>query len=108
MALNMGKGVIALYMKNKYPFLLGGIQSDRLVIEEYAPKNVKEVLKMAFDQLTEQMDVRFNFFISPSIGAYLDWVAKTKKEPRAVYLRKLIEEDMKKSGYEPKNDKTNK
>jgi hypothetical protein len=45
----------------------------------------------------ENIDTRFNFFISPKIGNFLDWIAKKKKLPRAVYLRKLIEDDMDKN-----------
>jgi hypothetical protein len=50
---------------------------------------------VVFDYLSDTQDVRFNFFISPQIGNYLDWVSKNKRIPRAVYLRRLIEEDMK-------------
>ena len=48
----------------------------------------------ALDYVSSAQDVRFNFFISPTIGLYLDWISKNKRIPRAVYLRKLIEEEM--------------
>lgn len=96
-SLELGKGVIALHMKGKFPFFLSGIKEQRLVIEEYTLGTLSEVLKCAFEDVIEQMDVRFNFFISPKIGAFLDWIAKKKKVPRAVYLRRLIEQDMKKN-----------
>ena len=35
--------------------------------------------------------------LKPKIANYLDWIARKKRTPRAVYLRRLIEEDMKAS-----------
>jgi len=43
----------------------------------------------------KQQDSRFNFFINPKLLAYLDWIARSKRLPRAVFLRKLIEDRMK-------------
>lgn len=93
-AMDLNKGVIILHKKNSYPFLLSGVQNDRVVISEYTNNNLKEVLSSAFEYLAGAVDVRFNFFISPEIGRFLDWISKKKRLPRAVYLRKLIEEDM--------------
>ncbi len=94
-ALTMGKGVVILHSKGNYPFFLSSIKEDRFVISEYNLENVATTLSTAFDYLTGMVDVRFNFFISPEIGRFLDWVSKNKRIPRAVYLRKLIEVDMK-------------
>lgn len=96
-ALDLGKGVICLHMKGKIPFFLTGIKDQKLVIEEYTLTALPEVLKNAFNDVLEQMDVRFNFFIPPKIEVYLNWVARERKIPRAVYLRRLIEEDLKKN-----------
>jgi hypothetical protein len=38
---------------------------------------------------------RFNFSVSPEIKAYLTWVQRTKHIPRSVYVRKLVEKQMK-------------
>lgn len=97
LALDFGKPVVALHLKAKEPYFLSGVENDKLIIEEYNLTNIKKVLKSALDYATEQMDTRFNFFISPRIGNYLDWIAKHKKTPRAVFLRKLIEQDMEKN-----------
>jgi len=94
MALDLGKGVVALHMKGKFPFFLGGVRDDKLAIEEYTIDNLKKILKISLEYSADQMDTRFNFFISPKIGNYLDWVAKKRKIPRAVYLRRLIEKEM--------------
>ncbi len=108
-ALNKGKPVIALYQENRDPIFLRGLKDEKLMIYSYEQDNLESILAEAIKEAAEQMDVRFNFFISPKIGAYLDWIARTKKIPRAVYLRRLIEEDMLKKGYiEEKNQKNNK
>jgi hypothetical protein len=40
--------------------------------------------------------VRFNFFVSPKILTYLDWVGQKRMIPKSVFLRNLIEREMKK------------
>ena len=93
-ALGKGKPVIVLYTKGNEPRFLTANPSDKLVVCEYDSDNLYEVLDNALDEAKSEMDVRFNFFISPRIGVYLDWISKFKKIPRAVFLRRLIEEDM--------------
>lgn len=93
--LQLGKPVIVLYVKGKKPFILEAFPSEKLQIIEYRLDNLERQLKDAVGYAADQQDTRFNFFISPKIGTYLDFIAKKKKLPRAVYLRKLIEEDMK-------------
>lgn len=96
-ALVEGKSVIALHLKDKFPFFLGGIKNDKLLIEEYNLDNLKELLKGLLRDAKDQIDVRFNFFIPPTIEVYLDWICKHKKLPRSVFLRKLIEDHMAKN-----------
>jgi hypothetical protein len=93
-ALDKGKPIIALYQPKKEPGVLEGINSERFMLLEYTQKDLKEVLDYGMEGAVEQIDVRFNFFISPKISKYLDKVSKETKTPRAVYLRNLIEEDM--------------
>jgi hypothetical protein len=100
-ALEIGKPVVALYKNDRDPLFLRGQKNDKLTIIPYSDsKDLEKILNSALEYAAEQMDTRFNFFISPKIGNYLDWVAKKLKMPRAVYLRKLIEKDMEKNkGY---------
>lgn len=95
LALGKGKPVIALYQRGRAPGVLQGLTSERFVLVEYTDDDLERVVNYALEDAGSQVDVRFNFFISPQIGTYLDWVSKKKRLPRAVYLRKLIEEDMK-------------
>lgn len=94
MALQFGKPVIALYTGKNIPFFLSGVNDDKVQVVQYDLNNLAEVLEQAIIYANESSDVRFNFFISPSIGQYLDWISKEKKIPRSVYLRNLIERDM--------------
>lgn len=95
LALHMSKPVIALHVKtaprNK---VLESIGDEKLQVLDYTPGNLGDQVAEAVDYALEQADTRFNFFISPQIGAYLDRVSKERRVPRAVYLRRLIEEDM--------------
>jgi len=94
LALDKGKPVLALYQKGRAPGVLQGIKSERFMLIEYTYSELKKMLDYGLDEAINQVDVRFNFFISPQIGRYLDWVAQKKRVPRAVFLRKLIENEM--------------
>ncbi len=96
-AIANGKQVIAIHMPGCEPHLLRDEGEDSLYIVEYTRDTLRDVLEDYIDITKDQMDVRFNFFVSPNIVNYLDWIAKKKKMPRAVYLRRLIEKDMEKN-----------
>jgi len=96
-ALEKGKPVIVLYTQDNEPHLLQGLISDKILTIKYSLRELKETLEDALESAKDQMDVRFNFFVPPRIIAYLDWIAKNKKLPRAVFLRRLIEEHMKRN-----------
>lgn len=95
LALEKGKPIAALYLKGKEPSFFLGFSTEKLMWLEYDHSSLEDVLKYALETAQEKMDVRFNFFVSPEIQQYLDWVAKYKRTPRAVYLRELLERDMK-------------
>ena len=99
-ALERGKPVIVLYTEGHAPHFLEGLETDKLIIEKYTPDNVEKILANAIDFAISQADTRFNFFISPKQVSYLDYIAKTKKIPRSVYLRNLIEMDREKNSSE--------
>lgn len=97
LALQLEKPVIVLYRdqgKNT-PHVLKGVESEKLQVYKYSDETLQKTLTMALEYARDTIDVRFNFFISPRINRYLDWVSKEKKIPRSVYLRTLIEVDMK-------------
>ena len=95
LALDKGKPVVALYAEDKGSPFFEGIGSDLFFYNEYSPIDVDSFLPKLMDDVIKRVDVRFNFFISPEIGRYLDWVNQKRKIPRAAFLRGLIEKAMK-------------
>jgi hypothetical protein len=99
LAIQMGKPVILLHVPDSNPVFFKGIKSERVQIHEYQLEDVDHVLKDALEEAKSHIDVRFTFFITPKIVHFLDNVAKKKKIPRAVYIRRLLEEAMKKEKF---------
>jgi len=96
-ALMQQKPVIALHLPERKPHLLTAIGEEYLHIVEYTPETLKRTLADYIEYAKGVADTRFNFFISSDLGSFLDWVSKKRKLPRAVFLRQLIEEDMRKN-----------
>lgn len=95
-ALEMNKPVIALHKKEHMPVFIKGIDDPKLIISEYSETSVEEVMGKDLKKASGLIDVRFNFFVNPKILNYLDWVAQKRMLPRSVFLRNLIEREMKK------------
>jgi len=95
-ALEISKPVIALYKKGHAPSFIKGIMDSKLIITEYENETVAETLDVAINKAKNLVDVRFNFFVSPKILTYLDWVAQKRMVPRSVFLRNLIDREIKK------------
>lgn len=95
-ALEMSKPVIALYEKGFDPYFFSGIEDIKLQIVEYEKERVLDTIERSIEKSRGLADVRFNFFVPPRILQYLDWVAQNRKLPRSVFLRDLIEKEMKK------------
>lgn len=93
-ALTNKKQVLALYTKGNEPHLLRDDGEDSLFIVEYDRDDLKSVLEDYIDLARDQMDIRFNFFVSPKIVNHFDFISRKRRMPRAVYLRRLIEDDM--------------
>jgi hypothetical protein len=94
--LDKGKPVIVLYTPGHEPILFKGLKTDRIIWVEYTDDNLKQKLEKAVEEAKKIIDVRFNFFVSPKILNYLDWVAQKRMVPRSVFLRDLIEKEMRK------------
>lgn len=95
-ALNMAKPVLVLYSTEKVVPLLGGIEGDQLIIEQYNLTNLKSVIKTSLEFLKENKDLRFTMLLSPKVVRFLNNISKKRAVPKSVYIRKLIEGDMEK------------
>jgi len=96
LALRVGKPVLVLYSEGEAPSLLAHHRDEKLLCEKYTNHTLSHILEDFFGYIDSKTDLRFTFFITPKIAAYLDGVAKNDKLPKSVYLRKLIETDMEK------------
>jgi 2'-deoxynucleoside 5'-phosphate N-hydrolase len=95
MALAKGKPVLVLYNNGDPPSLLEHHKNEKLICEKYTSENLPEIIADFVNYAEGTADIRFNFFITPKIATYLEETAKKDKLPKSVYLRRLIEEDMK-------------
>jgi hypothetical protein len=95
-ALEQNKPVVVLYKKGMEPIFVRGIVNSKLILAEYDQQNLEKVIREAIDRVKGLVDVRFNFFVSPRILNYLTWVSEKRRIPKAVFLRHLIEREMKK------------
>ena len=96
-ALEKGKPVIAFYERSATPNIIRGISSDKFLTVPYEGSTLKETVRNYIDKARSKTDIRFNFFVSPQINEYLDWISRVKRVPRAVYLRELLEKEMAKN-----------
>lgn len=94
-ALEMSKPVIVMYTEGHGANLLGGKHDDKMHFVQYKMDKLSTIMADVLEEAKRRMDVRFNFFVSPKILAYLDWVAQKRMIPRSVFLRNLIEKEMK-------------
>lgn len=96
-AVELGKPTIVFYnSKAPEPNLFPTLStSEKLFFVKY--ESIEELGQLIIDYAEyakEQLDTRFNFFVSPKIERFLSWISKHRKIPRSVFLRKLIEEAM--------------
>jgi hypothetical protein len=98
MALDLSKTTILLYRGDSKPNIISTLEeSDKLLVGSYSNQDdIEGVLTGLLDKAKGKSDVRFNFFVSPKILNYLDWIAQKRMVPRSVFLRNLIEREMKK------------
>lgn len=94
LALRVGKPVLVLYSGGEAPSLLAHHSDEKILTEKYNLSSLHEIIKDFKNFVESKADLRFTFFITPSIAAYLDSIVKDKKTPKSVYLRELIEKDM--------------
>jgi hypothetical protein len=95
-ALEINKPVIAMYKEDMEPVFIAGMDDPKLILAKYTQPNVEKTIWESIKKAKSLIDVRFNFFVSPKILTYLDWVGQKRMIPKSVFLRNLIEREMKK------------
>lgn len=96
-ALNFSKPVVGLYHEGHDPYFALSTNDEKLHIVEYNLSNLKDQLKESLEQAKKYIDVRFNFFITPEIIIYLNWISTIKRTSKSTYIRDLILNDLKKN-----------
>lgn len=89
------KPTLVLYKTGDPPSLLAHHENEKIVCEKYSVENLSDLIEEFINYVRGSSDSRFTFFISSKIAAYLDKISKIKKVPKSVYLRNLIEKDIK-------------
>jgi nucleoside 2-deoxyribosyltransferase len=106
-AVKKDKPVIALYFEKggDYPPILRAREEENTLLIDYNFDNLKSLLKGALNLIkTKSLEKRFTMLLPPDITNYLIKVSKKNNTHRSVYIRRLIEMDMrKKSSVKTKN-----
>lgn len=97
LALHRGKPVLLLYNNGNPPSLLAHHEDEKLICEKYSLSTLQDIIIDFLNYVQGNEDSRFTFYITSEIASFLEEVAKGEKLPKAVYLRQLIEREMKKS-----------
>lgn len=97
LALHRGKPILVLYSQGDPPSLLFNNEEEKIVCEKYTEHNLTETISDFINFVRGGSDTRFTFFVSSEIASYLSKMAKKNKVPKSVYLRYLIQQDMRKS-----------
>lgn len=92
-SLDLHKPTLVIYMQDNIPYFLEGLSNEKLVILDYRPNNIKEVLENGLKLAFAKKDNRFNFYISMEHLTYLEEASKAKNITKSTYLRNLLEQD---------------
>ncbi len=97
LALNRRKPVLILYSQGEAPALFAYHESELLTSEKYSPDTISDILDDFINYVKGLQETRFTFFITRTQAHYLDTVSAKQKIPKSVYLRNLIDRDMKRN-----------
>ena len=96
--IELGIPAVIFHKKNASPLTIFPtlIETGKVFLVEYdSASDIPGLVGDYLEYAKQNMDTRFNFFVSPNIERYLNWITKHKKIPRSVFLRGLIETSMK-------------
>lgn len=92
LALSRNKPVLFLQTDgSKPPSLIKDNKNERLVFDNYTKETLGGVIDDFVNYIEGSNDTRFTFYITPEISQFLEKMAKQERVPKAVYLRKLIQ-----------------
>ncbi|HOZ03614.1 MAG TPA: hypothetical protein PKX78_03945 [Candidatus Woesebacteria bacterium] len=81
---------------------LNDLERENVILINYSEKDVFKEMSWSLEYLASLIESRFNFRLPQRLRGYLLWAAKNYHLPQAVYLRRLIEQDLSRnSDYYP-------
>ena len=95
LALDRGKPILALYLPEREPRTLLGIESEKFTLMEYTEETIREILSYWLEEARNFLESRFTMILTSKIKTYLNEIAKSGTS-RSDYIRNLILKDMKK------------
>ena len=99
-ALELKKNTIVLYIGDQEPKFIDeidlGLTEERFQVIQYNSSNLKKRLNSAINYAKKSINQRFTLLLPTGILNYLEKVSKSQSIPRAVYIRQLIEKEMRK------------
>lgn len=95
MALDRGKPVLILYSEGDPPSIFAYHENEKIVCEKYTLESLPTIITDFLHFVRGEADTRFTFFISSKQAAHLAKQAKKHRVPKSVYLRNLIDNDLK-------------
>jgi hypothetical protein len=96
LAVHRGKPVLMLYSEGDPPSLLAHHSDEKIICEKYTTDTLNVILDDFIKYVGGTSDTRFTFFLTSELSLYLESISKKRKIPKSVYLRQLIDEDLKK------------
>lgn len=94
-ALDKNKPVILVSEQGRMPQIYKAMRDYDIYCVEY--KSTDDLLMRLEDEIQnvkEGEDIRFNFLIPPSMVDYLEWVSKSRRIPKSVFIRDLVKREM--------------
>lgn len=95
LGLSFGKPILILYTEGDPPSLLAHHKAENLICEKYSMETLTEIIDDFLDFTRSAADTKFTFFINREMVSFLDKVSVKDKIPKSVFLRRLIEREMK-------------
>lgn len=89
--------VIAFFQKGSSSLFLSGIHDEKFQYIQYEEPEIEDKLEDSLKIAQNSMDKRFNFFVSPTILAYLNKISREQRISKSNFIRNLIKEHMKKN-----------
>lgn len=94
LALQRRKPVLILYSEGQPPKFFAFSRDENVICEHYTTESLSDTLDTFIDYVSGIHEMRFTFFITPTIAAHMEKISKERNIPKSAYLRSLIEKDM--------------